>query len=76
MYEPDKPRMMEVTDPNRGLFSCMRGEHGVGCYVPGGSAVTLPTLIVIGFLSIILSRFAATRQRVADLQALIQEHEG
>ena len=27
MYERDKPRMMEVTDPNRDLFSCMRGEH-------------------------------------------------
>jgi hypothetical protein len=38
VYEPDKPRMMEVTDPNRDLFSCMRGEHGVGCYVPRGSA--------------------------------------
>ena len=25
MYGPDKPRMREVTDPNRNLFSCMRG---------------------------------------------------
>lgn len=56
MYEPDKPRMMEVTDPNRDLFSCMRGEHGVGCYVLAWiGGLTLPTLIVIGFLSIVLS---------------------
>jgi hypothetical protein len=51
-----KPRVMEVTDPNRDLFSCMRGEHGVSWYVlasPGG--LTLPTLIVTGFLSIVLS---------------------
>ena len=44
MYEPDKPRVMEVTDPSRDLFSCMRGEHGVGWYVlawAGGLA--LPT---------------------------------
>jgi hypothetical protein len=33
VYEPDKPSMMEVTDPNRDLLSCMRGEHGVGWYV-------------------------------------------
>jgi hypothetical protein len=48
--------MMEVTDPNRDLFSCMRGEHGVGCYVLAWiGGLTLPTLIVIGFLSIDLS---------------------
>ena len=56
MYEPDKPRVMGVTDPNRDLSSCMKGEHGAGWYVlawAGGLA--LPTLIAIGFLSIVLS---------------------
>jgi hypothetical protein len=56
VYEPDKPRAMGVTDPNRDLSSCMKGEHGAGWYVlawAGGLA--LPTLIAIGFLSIVLS---------------------
>jgi hypothetical protein len=56
VYEPDKPRMLEVTDPDRGLFSCMRGEHGVGWYVLAwAGGFTLPTLVAIGFLSIVLS---------------------
>jgi hypothetical protein len=47
---------MEVTDPNRDLFSCMRGEHGARwCLVAWAAGLTLPTLIVTGFLSIVLS---------------------
>lgn len=56
MYEPDKPRVMQVTDPNRDLFSCMRGEHGAGWYVLAwAGGLTLPTLITTGFLPIVLS---------------------
>jgi hypothetical protein len=47
---------MEVTDPNRDLFSCMRGEHGARWYLLAwAGGLTLPTLIVTGFLSIVLS---------------------
>jgi hypothetical protein len=43
---------MEVTDPNRDLFSCMRGEHGARWYLLAwAGGLTLPTLIVTGFPS-------------------------
>jgi hypothetical protein len=47
---------MEVTDPSRDLFWCMRGEHGARRYLLAWAAgLTLPTLIVTGFLSIVSS---------------------
>ena len=54
MHAPDMPRLMEVTDPERDLFSCMRGEHGLSWYLlawTGG--LTLPTLLVIGLATLV-----------------------
>lgn len=56
MYDPDKRRLMEVTDPERDLFACMRGEYGPGWYMlswVGG--LTLPTLIVLGLISVVMA---------------------
>jgi hypothetical protein len=54
VYDPDKPRLMEVTDPERDLLSCMRGDHGLVWYVLGWvGGLTLPTLMVIGLVTIV-----------------------
>ena len=53
MRADDKHRLMEVTNPDRGLVSCTKGEHGLGWYVlawVGG--LTPPTLLVAAFISI------------------------
>jgi hypothetical protein len=54
VHDPDKPRLMQVTDPDRDLFSCMRGERGLVWYLlawTGG--LTLPTLLVIGLIAVV-----------------------
>jgi hypothetical protein len=54
VHDPDKPRLMEVTDPDRDLFSCMRGGRGLVWYLlawTGG--LTLPTLLVIGLIAVV-----------------------
>jgi hypothetical protein len=50
-----EPRLMELTDPEHCLFSCTRGEHGLGWYVlawVGG--LTLLTLLIASLISIVL----------------------
>jgi hypothetical protein len=55
MHDPDKPRLFEVTDPERDLLSCMRGEHGLVWYLLGWSGgLTLPTLGVVGLILVIV----------------------
>ena len=54
MRAEKKSRLMEVTKPDRGLVSRMKGEHWPGCYVlawTGG--LTLPTLFIAAFVSIV-----------------------
>jgi hypothetical protein len=44
-----------VTDPERDLFSCKRGEHGLAWYVLGWlGGLTLPALLALGLISIVL----------------------
>lgn len=56
MDDPDERRLTHVTDPDRDLLACMRGEHGPAWYMlawAGGLA--LPTLIVLGLISVVVA---------------------
>jgi hypothetical protein len=47
-------RLMEVTDPDRDLFSCMRGEYGFLWYALSWmGALTLPTLAIVAVLTVV-----------------------
>ena len=47
---------MEVTDAEWGLLSWMRGDHGRVWYVLGWvGGMTLPTLMVIGLVTVLVA---------------------
>jgi hypothetical protein len=46
-------RLMEVTDPDRDLFSCMRGEYGFVWYALSWVGVlTLTTLAIVAAVTV------------------------
>jgi hypothetical protein len=49
-----EPRIMEVSEPNRDLLSCMKGEWGFGWYVSAWiAALTLPMLAVAALITVV-----------------------
>jgi hypothetical protein len=57
VYDPDKPRLTEVTHAERDLPSCMRGDHGLVRYVLGWvGGLRLPTPMVIGLVTVLVAR--------------------
>lgn len=55
MYDSEKHRRSETTDPERDLLACMRGEYGPGWYLLGWvGGLTLPTLIILGVISVVV----------------------
>jgi hypothetical protein len=54
MHNGHKPYLMEVTDPDRGLLACMRGDYGFGWYALSWiGALTLGMLHVVMLATLI-----------------------